>query len=394
MKKIYRLLLLVVILNIADSIFYMSMLWYINNNFKDSYFLGLFFSITLIPDIFIFFLGPIIDKFSTKKLLYISIFTQISCLLFFILFNQYLSIGILLFIIFISTTASTFSYVIQGTLIPKIVDKNEILFANSIFEFSSKVLDSFLNSIISIIIASFGIFILFRYDVLIFILSLLVLSGVKLKFQTKVDNTEDKYNFKKYKLELKEGLTFVNNNSLLRDVTLIFLIINFFNAIQAVAYPIYSKIYFNGEVYYGLLLSVKGISGIIGSIVSSYVIRKISKSNLLGFLLLLNGVVWFVAIFTRNIYLNLALFFIGYFAMSIYNIGFSSIFRIVPPEELLGRVNSTVDSLIAVAMPLGSYIAGIIITDNIMYVMTILPLSMFVGGIYFIKHQKLNEFYL
>ncbi|MFM1573356.1 hypothetical protein, partial [Helcococcus ovis] len=74
MKKIYRLLLLVLILNIADSIFYMSMLWYINNNFKDSYFLGLFFSITLIPDIFIFFLGPIIDKFSTKKLLYISIF--------------------------------------------------------------------------------------------------------------------------------------------------------------------------------------------------------------------------------------------------------------------------------------------------------------------------------
>lgn len=79
--------------------------------------------------------------------------------------------------------------------------------------------------------------------------------------------------------------------------------------------------------------------------------------------------------------------------MSVYNIGFNSIFHIVPPKNLLGRVNSTVDSLIAFAMPLGSYIAGLILdNNNIIFIMIILPFSMIIGGIYFIKHKELDRF--
>ena len=71
------------------------------------------------------------------------------------------------------------------------------------------------------------------------------------------------------------------------------------------------------------------------------------------------------------------------------------IFHIVPPKDLLGRINSTVDSLIAFAMPLGSYIAGIIIdNNNIIYVMMILPFCMILGGIYFIKHNELKNLYI
>ena len=116
------------------------------------------------------------------------------------------------------------------------------------------------------------------------------------------------------------------------------------------------------------------------------------KSNLLGILLLLNGLFWMFAILSKNLFFNLFLFFLGYFFMSIYNIGFNNIFHIVPPKDLLGRINSTADSLIAFAMPLGSYLAGIIISsNNIIYVMMILPLCMIFWGIYFIKHNELNE---
>ncbi len=55
MKKLYKLLFLTIILNVADSIFYMNMLWYITDSLDNSYYLGIFFSITLIPDMFIFF---------------------------------------------------------------------------------------------------------------------------------------------------------------------------------------------------------------------------------------------------------------------------------------------------------------------------------------------------
>ncbi|MDO4605381.1 MAG: MFS transporter [Helcococcus sp.] len=387
MKKVYKLLFLTIILNVADSIFYMNMLWYITDNLDNSYYLGIFFSITLIPDMFIFLLGPLIDKFNVKKMLFISVLVQILSLLIFAVFRMHISISVIFVIIFIFMMSSTFSYVIQETLIPKIVEKEKVVFANSIFEFSSRILDSFINSISSIMIASFGILIVFKYNLLVYILSILVLSTLKLNLdKNNINNKEiskkEKYKFKNYKYELKEGLIFLNNNKLLKDIAIIFLIVNFFNAIQAVAYPIYSKNFFSGEIYYGLLLGVKGLSGIVGSISSGYIIKGIKKSNLLGILLLLNGVFWMLAILTKNIFFNLFLFFLGYFFMSIYNIGFNSIFHIVPPKDLLGRINSTVDSLIAFAMPLGSYIAGIIVdNNNIIYTMMILPLCMiFFGG--------------
>ena len=142
--------------------------------------------------------------------------------------------------------SSSFSYTIQETLIPKIIEKEKVVFVNSIFEFSSRILDSFINSISSIMIASFGIFIVFRYNLLIYFLSILVLLTLKLNLdKNNVNNKEiskkEKYNFKNYKYELKEGIKFLNNNKLLKDIAFIFLIVNFFNAIQAVAYPIYSK---------------------------------------------------------------------------------------------------------------------------------------------------------
>lgn len=400
MKKIYKLLLLTIILNVADSIFYMNMLWYINDNLNNSYYLGIFFAITLIPDMFIFLLGPLIDKFSVKKMLFISVLVQISFLLIFSIFRMHLSIVLIFIIIFIFMMASTFSYAIQGTLIPKLVEKEEVVSANSIFEFSSRILDSFINSITSIMMASFGFMIIFKFNLVVYILSIIVLSTLKLNLDknslnNKETSKKEKYKFENYKHELKEGIIYLNNNKLLKDIAIIFLIVNFFNAIQAVAYPIYSKIFFSGEIYYGLFLGVKGLSGIVGSVSSSYIIKTIKKSNLLGILLSLNGVFWLLAILTQNIFFNLCLFFLGYFCMSIYNIGFNSIFHIVPPEDLLGRINSTVDSLIAFAMPLGSYIGGIIINNNnIIYVMIVLPLCMILGGIYFIKHNELNELHL
>lgn len=313
MKRLYKLLLLVIILNIADSIFYMNMLWYITNNLGNNYYLGMFFSVILIPDMFIFLLGPIVDKINEKKLLFISILIQITALIIFLLFRNELSISGLFIIIFLFMIASSFSYVTQETLIPKIVEKEKVIYANSVFEFSSRVLDSFINSITSIMIASLGFLIMFRYNLLIYIISIIVLVVIRLNINekniNKIEITKAQvYNIKSYKNELKEGFVFLKNNKLLKDIAIIFLVVNFFNAIQAVAYPIYSKLYFNREIYYGLLLSVKGISGIVGSILSSYVIKSLKKSNLLGLLLVLNGIFWMMAIFTRNIHINLILF--------------------------------------------------------------------------------------
>lgn len=154
----------------------MNMLWYINDNLNNSYYLGIFFAITLIPDMLMFLLGPLIDKFNVKKMLFISVLVQILFLLIFSIFRMHLSISLIFIIIFIFMMASTFSYAIQGTLIPKLVEKEEVVSANSIFEFSSRILDSFINSITSIMMASFGFMIIFKFNLVVYILSIIVLN--------------------------------------------------------------------------------------------------------------------------------------------------------------------------------------------------------------------------
>lgn len=47
--------------------------------------------------------------------------------------------------------------------------------------------------------------------------------------------------------------------------------------------------------------------------------------------------------------------------MGAYNIVYSSLFQVITPNHMLGRVNTTIDSLITVAMPIGGLIGGIII---------------------------------
>ena len=55
--------------NIADSLFYMAILWYFKSHFHSSILLSLIFIADSTIDMFSFTLGPIIDRLNIKKLL-------------------------------------------------------------------------------------------------------------------------------------------------------------------------------------------------------------------------------------------------------------------------------------------------------------------------------------
>ena len=78
MKNLLKLLLIRLVVNLADSIFYVVTLWYINDNYSSSFLLGIFVAINYLPDIFLVFLGPIIDRSNPRKVLFISILTQLT----------------------------------------------------------------------------------------------------------------------------------------------------------------------------------------------------------------------------------------------------------------------------------------------------------------------------
>lgn len=103
--------------------------------------------------------GPIIDRYSKKKLLIISMGIQatiFSILVFLYNLNQ-LQPALLLAFIFVATMAAHLSYPTESALVPFLVNKQQLGKVNSIFAFTYSSLDIICNAVSGIIIASIGI---------------------------------------------------------------------------------------------------------------------------------------------------------------------------------------------------------------------------------------------
>ena len=75
--NVYKLLLGRVATNIADSLFYMAILWYFKEVFHSPIAVSIIFAISSGIDVISFSFGPLIDRVSIKKLLEISTTCQV-----------------------------------------------------------------------------------------------------------------------------------------------------------------------------------------------------------------------------------------------------------------------------------------------------------------------------
>ncbi|HGS0433741.1 TPA: MFS transporter, partial [Streptococcus pneumoniae] len=82
---------------------------------------------------------------------------------------------------------------IEDVLIPQVVEYDKIVFANSLFSISYKVLDSIFNSFASFLQVAVGFILLVKIDIGIFLLALFIL--LLLKFRTSNANIEN-FSFK------------------------------------------------------------------------------------------------------------------------------------------------------------------------------------------------------
>ncbi|HGR8988063.1 TPA: MFS transporter, partial [Streptococcus pneumoniae] len=78
MKNLIKLLIIRLIVNLADSVFYIVALWHVSNNYSSSMFLGIFIAVNYLPDLLLIFFGPVIDRVNPQKILIISILVQLA----------------------------------------------------------------------------------------------------------------------------------------------------------------------------------------------------------------------------------------------------------------------------------------------------------------------------
>jgi predicted MFS family arabinose efflux permease len=138
-------------------------------------------------------------------------------------------------------------------------------------------------------------------------------------------------------------------------------------------------------VVFGVLSTATGLGGIVGSAAVNFFARKITAGKIIASFLILNGISWCLAIFSHEILVTTLLMFFSYAFSGIYNIIFSSLYQAIPPLNILGRVNTTVDSLITMAMPLGGLVAGYVLrVSSVQVVISSFGICAIIAGIFYL----------
>lgn len=252
--------------NIGDSVFYIVSMWVVLEISGSPMLTGVAGFLFTLPSIFNMFLGPLIDRRNPKKLYILASIIQallLGIVLFFLGIGD-MNVWILLCIIFLLTIFSEVVYPIENVLIPKVVQENQLVKANSVMSVAYQGLDFIFNGLSGILIGFVAISVLYGLNFFFFLIPIFLMMLLKVNHSRDKKGRYDKES--NYKDELLEGLKVVNH-PLLRAFLIPLTIVNCLFAMILVTLPSFANQYGSGPSTYGLAIAFLGLGSMLGALV-------------------------------------------------------------------------------------------------------------------------------
>lgn len=330
-------------------------------------------AVGMIPNLI---LGPICgvfaDWFDRKKIIVYLDF--ISGILIGSMFLISITVGlstyhIYITVILLSVISSLFNPAMSAAL-PSVVEKEELLEANSISSLLSTI-----SGLISPVLAGM-IFGFYGISVVMFINSLsFILSGISELFikMKETPNKTSSFSLANFKKDFNEGIKFIYNKSIIRRIIFCGLIMNLtLNPTFSVGVPYIAKMVLKvSDFHLGMLQTIAFIGTMLGPIIAGIISKKISLSKIFSIATLSIGLlIGFMSFNSTHLYIslfnsNLAPYIsftvtalIIYALVTIMNISFFTLIQKEVPLEMMGRVNAVIGTAVMGAIPLGQIIFG------------------------------------
>lgn len=345
--------------NMGDSLYYITIMWLVFELTQNTLFTGIAGALFMLPEVFSFFYGPIIDRSNKKR--FLIIFTLLQALLMLILYVLYSSGGdvaiySILFIIPFLAFLSEFTYPIENALIPRFVERKDLTKANSIMAIAADGVDLFFNAVSGILIAVTSITSILLGNAVLFLLAAVLFLRLKIKGKHQDVKNSEHEKKEAYFTDLKEGLRFVKKKEIL-VLIIPFLVLNLLLATFTVNLPAVSTTITDSAISYGILLTVSGIGSVVGAIISNFVSKNLKMGSIVISTVLFYGLSWLIGISLGGFFIYIFSFLASIF-IGIINVVFTVVFQELPPENMLGRVNTTIKTLITIFMPIGALLGG------------------------------------
>lgn len=380
-KSISRLLIGRIATNIADSLFYITILWYFKIIFHSPMILSLVFIADSTIDMCAFIFGPLIDRVYIKKLLkYVTVGQIILSIVASILFHfknwKTLTLVLLLLTYILSTIGSTLIYPAEEKILPSIVNKNKLTKVNSLFQVTYRILDLFLDALATVIVTYFSFNKAMVISAFVFTIALGFYAKLYLPRNLIVSEKDHDYFTGKYLQDLLKGWYVLKNEGRILLLIIPLAVTNLFYGIASVGMPYFSSQYLTkSAISYGGLELFSSIGGLLGSLIVSKIdTLKPNLEQLIVICLGLAGISVVLEALVANYIPWLILIFAlsSAFWISIMNINFEVLIQESFSPRILGRIETINSSIINCMIPIGSFLGGIIVQQFNSYLAVLL----------------------
>lgn len=380
-KNISRLLIGRIATNIADSLFYITILWYFKIIFHSPMILSLVFIADSTIDMCAFIFGPLIDRVYIKNLLkYVTVGQIILSIVASILFHfknwKTLTLVLLLLTYILSTIGSTLIYPAEEKILPSIVNKNKLTKVNSLFQVTYRILDLFLDALATVIVNYFSFNKAMAISTFVFTIALGFYAKLYLPRNLIVSEKDHDYFTGKYLQDLLKGWYVLKNEGRILLLIIPLAVTNLFYGIASVGMPYFSsQDLTKSAISYGGLELFSSIGGLLGSLIVSKVdTLKPNLEQLIVICLGLAGISVVLEALVANYIPWLILIFAlsSAFWISIMNINFEVLIQESFSPRILGRIETINSSIINCMIPIGSFLGGIIVQQFNSYLAVLL----------------------
>lgn len=356
--------------NIADSLFYITILWYFKTTFHSPVALSLIFIADSTIDMCAFLFGPLIDRVYIKKLLKSVTIGQtclslvVTLLFYFEDCNQI--VLVLLLLTYVSSTiGSTLIYPAEEKILPLIVNRDKLSNVNGLFQLTYRILDLFLDALATLLITYLSLGATMIISAFVFATALCFYTKLYLPKDLIVAEKDKKYFTGKYLRDLLKGWQVLKNEGQILLLIIPLAVTNLFYGIASVGMPYFASQYLTkSAISYGGLELFSSIGGLLGSLIISKIgILKQKLEHIVVICLGLAGISVILETMIANSIPMLILVFVlsSAFWISIMNINFEVLIQESFNPHILGRIETINSSIINCMIPIGSFLGGIIV---------------------------------
>ncbi|MBU6255306.1 MAG: MFS transporter [Actinomycetales bacterium] len=246
------------------------------------------------------------------------------------------------------------------TLMPSVVVKENLEKANGRMWSAESLTNSFIGPPLGSLLIGLAIFLPFFVDAGTFFIAVALLATIKGNFRPVHDQPREKVNFK---VEIREGFTWLWNHTLLRPLAIILGCMNGVGTMVGVTFILFAQEVLGTSVFVFSILGTAGaIGGIVGGLLAPKISEKIGSGPSLWIALIAGPLGYLVVGFTTYWQVVWVVTVFESFVAVLWNTITVSLRQSIIPTQLLGRVNSVYRFFAWGSIPIGMFLGGAVVS--------------------------------